>query len=188
MSGEKVSASSIVAPEAIVLPGPDEIGTSLVLGSGLSSRLISWYGQGYGGYSHADALMRDGTRLGARSDAVKLQSGEIIPPGVRVRPENYEKWKARCDIILKVGKERADQAEDWLRSQIGQGYDRADILGLIFGIPLMTQGHWICSALITARDHLIKIFPDMPQTPQQVPPNMVLFGELAVGGRISYRY
>jgi len=151
-----------------------------VLGADWSSKLISWYGQGYGGYSHVDAVLSDSTLLGARSDKVGGQ-----PPGVQIRPPNYEKWSRRCIVTLAGTQALQPQWETFLRSQVGLPYDKADIIGLIIGRPLMSQGHWICSALQTAALHLVTLFPDMPETPQQVPPNMLLFGVLAIGGKVS---
>jgi len=77
------------------------------------------------------------------------------------------------------------QASDWeayLRSQIGAGYDKADILGLILGIPLMSAGHWICSALQFHALQVIGEAPAMTLIPQQIPPNMLYFGLLWNGG------
>lgn len=156
------------------------IGLQFVLGSGWSSRLISWWGSGYGGYSHVDAILADGSLLGARSDSVGGQ-----PPGVRIRPPAYEKWVRRCVVWMPASAQQASNWEKFLREQVGMGYDKSDILGLIIGKPLMSQGHWICSALQHEALHKIAIFPDMPQTPQQVPPNMLLFGVLTAGGKIQ---
>ena len=139
-----------------------------VLGSGLSSRLISWYGQGYGGYSHVDALLPDGTLLGARSDSV---GGK--PPGVQIRPPGYEKWKARTVLELPTTSQQAVDWETYLRSQIGKGYDQADILGFILGKPFASPGHWICSALQLSGLEAIHRIPVLGVTPQQCPPNML---------------
>ena len=128
---------------------------------------------------HVDAVLPSGELLGARSDKVGGQ-----PPGVQIRPPQYESWKRRCLVGLDVTPIQADIWETFLRKQVGFPYDSADILGLIIGHPLMSAGHWICSALQTDALHLIKVFPDMPETPQQVPPNMLLFGALTAGGKI----
>lgn len=141
-----------------------------VLGTDLSSKLIAWWGQSFGGWSHVDALLPDGTLLGARSDAV---GGK--PPGVQVRPADYAraKWTRRTIIELPCSAYEAATWEAFLRSQINCGYDKADILGLILGKPLMTSGHWICSALQLDALEVIGRIPKIPLTPQQCPPNML---------------
>lgn len=142
-----------------------------VLGTDLSSKLIAWWGQAYGGWSHVDAILRDGTLLGARSDSV---GGK--PPGVQIRPVDYAKWTRRTIIELPCTPYEADTWEAFLRSQVGCGYDKADILGLILGKPLMTAGHWICSALQLDALEVIHRIPKIPLTPQQCPPNMLAAG------------
>ena len=80
------------------------------------------------------------------------------------------------------------QAADWeayLRSQIGAGYDKADILGLILGIPLMSAGHWICSALQFSGLRVIGKVPAITQIPQQISPNTLYFGTQLIGGLVS---
>jgi hypothetical protein len=149
-----------------------------VLGAGLSSRLIAWYGQGYGGYSHVDAIISNGKLLGARSDNIGGGAG------VLARPPDYERWKRRCVVSVKATDKQARDWEKFLLSQLGKPYDKTDILGLIIGKPIMSAGHWICSALQTAALHASGIFPAMPEVPQQVPPNMLLFGVLTAGGKI----
>lgn len=107
-----------------------------VLGASLSSRLIAWYGQGYGGYSHVDAVLPDGRLLGARSDAV----GGVYP-GVRVRPANYEKWVRRTLVELPVTESRAHAWVEALQRQVGCQYDKQAILGFILGRREHTKGH-----------------------------------------------
>jgi hypothetical protein len=151
-----------------------------VLGSDVSSRLISWWGQGYGGFSHVDAVLSDGTLLGARSDKVGGQ-----PPGVQIRPPNYEQWKRRCVLQFDTTAQKEADWEDYLRSQIDRPYDGADILGLIIGKPLMSAGHWICSALQLEAQRRIDVIPDLGVTDQQCPPNMLYVACRAVGFRTT---
>jgi len=148
-----------------------------VKGSGVGSRLIAWWAMGYAGFSHVDAVLPDGSLLGARSDAI---GGK--PPGVQIRPAGYEAWSRRCVVTISSDQQQAARWETFLRSQIDSGYDKADILGLILGIPLASPGHWICSALQFRALQVIGKVPDMAITPQQVPPNMLYFGVLMNGG------
>ena len=156
------------------------VSLQFVLGSGWSSMLISWYGQGYGGFSHVDAVLPDGTLLGARSDAIGGQ-----PPGVRIRPPDYEKWARRCVVTIPATTQQAADWEGYLRAQLGDPYDKSDILGLILGIPLMSAGHWICSALQFSGLRVIGKVPAITQIPQQISPNTLYFGTQLIGGLVS---
>ena len=73
-----------------------------VLGADLASRAIAFWGQGYGGFSHVDAVLSDGTLLGARNDVAGDQ-----PAGVRIRPANYETWarKERLELACTFTQE-----------------------------------------------------------------------------------
>lgn len=141
-----------------------------VLGAGWSSRLIAWYGEGYNGFSHVDAILPNGDCLGARSDIIKG-----IPAGFQRRPPAYEKWERRIVLQLESTPAEATAWEESLNRKIGCGYDKADILGFILGVPLAQPGHWICSAAQV--DTMIEIGRlEIPRgvqfTPQQAPPNM----------------
>lgn len=113
-----------------------------VLGAGISSRFIAWYGQGYGGFSHVDAILSDGTLAGARSDAIGGQ-----PPGFQIRPPNYEKWARTATVELASSPEVAANWEAWQRAQVGSQYDKGAIIGFILGRRTGNRtGYWICSA------------------------------------------
>jgi hypothetical protein len=118
-----------------------------VAGADLSSRFIAWYGNGYRGFSHVDAVLPGGFLLGARSDAIGGQ-----PPGVRVRPPDYgprwgEKWLRRSVIEFSSTATQAYQWERWLGNQCGKQYDDAAIFGFILGRRWHKLHCWICSAL-----------------------------------------
>lgn len=139
-----------------------------VLGAGLSSRLIAWWGQGYGGFSHVDAVMGDGWLLGARFDKV---GGK--PAGVQVRPPLYENWKYRRTLDMPCTALQQLKWTDYLHSQIGCQYDSADIWGFVIGREMKETGHWICSALQLSALQIAGILPHTEITPQQCPPNML---------------
>jgi hypothetical protein len=149
-----------------------------VLGSGFSSRLIAWYGEGYGGFSHVDAILPNGDCLGARSDVIRG-----VPAGFQCRPAAYETWKRRTVLQLSCTAKEAVAWEASLFKKIGAGYDQADILGFILGRPLMQPGHWICSAAQLDTLEEIGRIPKLPLTPQQCPPNM-LFAMLCALGAV----
>lgn len=155
-----------------------------VLGAGLSSRLIAWYGNGYRGYSHVDAILRTGELLGARADAIKPRmGGKVIPPGVQIRPPFYEKWVRRCVVEIDSTREEALRWETYLRRQEKRPYDTGSILGFILGEELHQAGHWICSAVQReGLEHSGKL-PHIVTPPAQTTPNTLFFGVCAIGGR-----
>jgi hypothetical protein len=138
-----------------------------VLGDDWSSRLIAWYGQGYGGFSHVDFLVPGGGCIGARSDRMGN-----IPPGVQLRPDGYEVWKRRKVLALPCTDDELQKAVAFEVDQVGDPYDKRDILGLILGRPISSgSGYWICSALQLAMLRTIGKVPNLLITPQQCPPN-----------------
>lgn len=171
--------------------GPATVGAELrwqfVLGENLSSTLIAYWGQGYGGWSHVDLLLPPppgvpwdlSECLGARSDRV---GG--APPGVQIRPPTYTPWKRRAVLRLPCTAGQASAAYAFGRLQIGMGYDKGDILGFIFGMSLMQPGHWICSALQLALAEAAGVIPHLHVTPQQCPPNMLFSILNAVGAEV----
>lgn len=151
-----------------------------VLGEDLSSQLISWYGQGYGGWSHVDLILPDGHLLGARSDRV---GG--APPGVQIRTPDYAKWKRRTVLTLPCSPVQASTAVNFAVSQVGTQYDGMDILGFILGRELATKGRWICSALQLVVAETAAVIPHLHVTPQQCPPNMFFSIINAVGATVD---
>lgn len=157
-----------------------QIRLQFVLGAKISSRLIAWWGNGYGGFSHVDGILADETCLGARAD---VTGGE--PPGVRIRPAGYEVWKDRKVATLDVTQVEYAVWEKYLLAQVGLPYDKGDILGLIAGRDLSEKGHWICSELQTSALQTISRLPSLPVPPQQVTPNSLLLMVAAIGFVIS---
>lgn len=164
------------APAPAIVPA--SIKLSFVCGADLSSRLIAWYGNGYGGFSHVDAVLPSGELLGARDDAI----GDA-PPGVQVRPDNYEKWIRRTIVTILCTQEQAVAWERWLRSQIGKPYDSGAIWGFIFGTPSHEQGHWICSACQTgALKQAGLLHPFSVPDSQVTPDALFLMSTAGIGG------
>ena len=160
---------------------PNFIDLQFVLGSGLSSRLIAWYGQGFGGWSHVDAVLPDGTLLGARDDKVGGQ-----PAGVRIRPPFYEKWKRRTGVRIATSAQLAKIGNDWLLTQIGQAYDDAAIRGFITARPDHDAGRWICSALQRGRLAVMGVAGACSQVPvsQTTPDSLFQVVTLGLSGRV----
>lgn len=143
-----------------------ELRLQFVSGAGLSSRLISWWGQGYDGWSHVDAVLITGELAGARSDAV---GGK--PPGYWIRPANYQVWKRRTVMTLKVSDGIAEAWERFLRRDQGAPYDQADIIGFLIGKSMATQGHWVCSWKIIDTIQTFDLMPSICLPASQVTPN-----------------
>jgi len=155
-----------------------------VLGQDLSSRLIAWYGNGYGGYSHVDSILPDGSLAGARSDVITLSDGRKLPAGFQIRPHDYEKWARRCVVELDSTVGEAADWEDWLRKQVNRQYDKQAILGFILGRRDHGAGQWICSA--AAAEGLV-IGGKMPSPPiplSQITPNSLFLMTAAIGGKV----
>lgn len=141
-----------------------------VLGASFSSRLISWWGSSYNGFSHVDSVLSNGDLIGARSDKV---GGK--PPGVQVRPPNYEKWKRRVVVEIQVAAWQEKAWEKWLKGQVNKPYDKAAILGFILGIPLHDRGHWDCSACGYGSTKAIKLATKCPIPDSSISPNSFFF-------------
>src|ERR1700676_2167843 len=156
-----------------------QIALQFVLGASIPSRLIAWYGSGYGGYSHVDGILSDGRLLGARSDSVGGQ-----PPGTHIRPANYEKW-LKCDVMTFAATD-AEYAE-WeasLRAKTGTPYDTGSIIGFITGRDKHEAGHWICSALqVNALQHIKRIPFPLPDPAHQITPNALRLIGATAGGQ-----
>lgn len=143
---------------------------SFVLGADLSSRLIAWYGQGTGGWSHVDAELPDGSLLGARSDWIGK-----IQPGVRVRPPNYEKWIRRAVVEIPGSQFKVAEWESWLRKQVGRQYDEGAIWSFIVGAKDHQPGRWICSACQFEGLERIGLLHRTTLEPSQVTPDALFF-------------
>ena len=143
---------------------------SFVLGADWSSRLIAWYGQGVGGWSHVDAVLPSGELLGARSDTIKG-----VAPGVQIRPPGYEKWKRRAIVEVPVTPAQATEWERWLRKQVGRQYDNGAIWSFIIGGKDHEPGHWICSACQFEGFEHIGLLQRALVEPSQVTPDALFF-------------
>jgi hypothetical protein len=131
-----------------------QIAVDFLLGTGLSSHLIAWFGYGSGGYSHCASVIvdeRHGERyLDARNDVI---AG--VPPGVHIREISTEKWIKKRRATLEVTQPEYDAWEANLRAKITDGYGRDDILDFIDEGERHANGRYICSALaINAVQHI----------------------------------
>lgn len=121
--------------------------------------------------SHVEALMPDGTLLGAHYDG-----------GVEARPHDYDKDQWSKDLYVNVPCDSAQtQAfEDFLKAQIGKPYDMAAIWEMAAGTltgeapDWPHKPSWICSALQTAALLKAGILKAAPATVRLATPRDVL--------------
>jgi hypothetical protein len=155
-----------------------------VCGKAVSSRFIAWYGNGYGGYSHVDAVLPDGSLLGARDDAIGK-----VPAGVQIRPPYYESWLRRTVVSIPTTEAEATLWETYLKSEIGAPYDQQAIWGFILGRKDHGTGRWICSALQTnALCRLGKLFSFPVPDSQVTPDALFLLVTAGIGGIASQSF
>lgn len=147
-----------------------EIAVDFILGSGLPSRLIAWYGCGYNGYSHCASVLNDGRYLDARSDVL---GG--VPAGVHIRLPDTETWVKKRRATLQVTEQEYADWEANLRGKIGCPYDKGGIMGFILGKDDHGKGQWFCSALaINAVQHIKKVPYPLPILAHQISPDAAL--------------
>lgn len=166
------------------------IAFQFVCGSDLASRAIAWYGTGYGGYSHVDAIImhdspvfreeKAGWLIGARADQIGS-----IPPGVQMRPPAYEKVIRRCVAVLPCTENEQMAADQFIESQLRKAYDKTSIWGFLLGRPWHSKGHWICSALQTQRLRMAGRIGSLPEPDSQITPNSLLLILAAMRARIT---
>ena len=136
----------------------------------MSSRLIAYFGQGAGGYSHCASVLQDGRFLDARSDVL-----DGVPAGIHIRDPQSESWIKKRRATLTVTDQEYADWEANLRAKIGDAYGRSDILGFIEGRDMHQAGHYICSALaINALQHIKKIVYPLPIAAHQITPDAAL--------------
>ena len=155
-----------------------------VLGADWPSRVIAWWGQGYGGWSHVDAVMDDGWLLGARDDVIDPPGLPVVKAGVQLRPPNYERWARRSVIDIPATPIEERRWLDFLQHQINFQYDSGAILAFITGRREPTApGHWICSALqMGAARASGKAFATLIPDSQVTPNSLYLLFTAGLGG------
>lgn len=101
-------------------------------------------------FSHVEAVMPDGTYLGAHASG-----------GVLARPPDYDKgeWTKQSFWTYPVNDDAAAKWEAYLRARIGRPYDYDAILGFVMRSSLHDALHVICSALQTMSLRGANVFP-----------------------------
>jgi hypothetical protein len=153
----------------------------LVADTGVSSRLIEWFGGG--GWSHFANVLADGTIIDARSDRV---AG--APPGVQRRPARYldseRKW-----VLLQLGAEH--QYEPWVNalvSQLGKPYDQIGIwdfaTGSVYDRNWRDQSAWFCSELGVWAQEQAQMCPRLPGPVFRITPGAALLLDIGLGATV----
>jgi len=158
-----------------------EVAVDFLLGPDWSSRIIAWYGTGYGGYSHAANVLADGRYLDARSDVI---AG--VPSGVHIRHALSERSVKRTRASLTVTDQDYAAWEANLRAKIGDPYATIDIWGFITGREVTVNGVYDCSQLaVNALQH-IGVFPKtLPLMAHSISPMVLLMMMAGRGARIT---
>lgn len=127
--------------------------------------------------SHVEALMQDGTLLGAHYDG-----------GVQARAADYDKgqWHQQLYVPVPCTPAQALRFTAFLESQIGKPYDMPAIEEMALGVltgeaPNWPQKpSWICSALQTAALLTAGIIKGAPATVRLATPRDVLVSIAAI--------
>jgi uncharacterized protein YycO len=103
-----------------------------------TSWLIGAFGAGH--LSHVDAIMPDGSLLGARYDSI---GG--MPPGVQIRPPNYAKFSRRVIAVIPASEAQESAFYAFLHQQLGKPYDWRAIFAFAINRDWRAKDSWICS-------------------------------------------
>lgn len=136
-----------------------------VLGRGVSSRAIAWFSQGH--FSHVDAVLSDGSLLGARSDVV---GGK--PAGVQIRPPNYEKWQKQTRFTIPCTAGQYGAWEAFLLKQEGLPYDHMAILAFVTNRNWRESDAWICSEVQSGALEAASVVPQLYLAANKITPVM----------------
>lgn len=148
-----------------------------VRGLDFSSRMIAWFSAGH--LSHVDAMLPDGTLLGARSDVIRG-----VPTGVQIRPPGYE--QIALQIVMEIPATALQEVAFYrfLRSQIGRPYDQSAIWAFAFNRDWHETDSWICSELQTAALEAAGILPKLFEEVSKITPVALANAVSAVGAQV----
>lgn len=123
--------------------------------------------------SHAEAVMPDGTLLGAHYDG-----------GVQARAAGYDKAKMVHEQVVSLDVTPAQQSLflSFLRSQIGKPYDIEAIAALVAQRDWREPDSWFCSELQAAALEACGYLPKLAADVSKITPRDLL---LIVSGRTN---
>jgi hypothetical protein len=159
-------------------PAPAYLRFQFVRQADLASDLIALVGAGQ--FSHVDISLDDYSLLGARSDSV---GGK--PPGVQIRPANYDVdvWTHQVLISVPCTVEGKAAALAFVNAQVGKGYDKLAIAGFVVGRNWRDESEWFCSELGARYGEVAGAFAEMFAPDNKIAPNALALVCSAVPGR-----
>lgn len=154
----------------------DAITLQFVGAKGLASDIIEWFSQGV--VAHVDAVMDDGSLLGARDDEV---GGK--PSGVWIRPANYMPFERVVRVVLPAPTIIVERFYGGILAEVGKPYDSEGLIAnFVFGRDWRDPCAWWCSELHGAKLEQCGYFPTPLATPSnKLTPAGLL---LACSGRV----
>lgn len=138
-----------------------------VQGSGWGAGMIKWFG--HGAWSHVDAVLPDGSLLGARNDVI-----DGIPPGVQIRPGSYVANETVRRIVLAATDEQANAFYQCMHDQIGMPYNRIGILAFVVNANWSSVGGRFCSQAVTVALQACKWLRELTEPPSKIDPDDLL--------------
>ena len=143
----------------------------------LGADLIAYFGHG-AGFSHVDAVLPDGSLLGARSDVCQ---GSM--PGVQIRPPHYIDFDRVLLVSLDATEDQLSAWNNFLQAQLGKPYDMEAIVGFAVGRDWRAPDSWFCSELQAAALESAGWFPfDLATPANKLDPDDLL---LAISARMK---
>lgn len=121
--------------------------------------------------SHTEAVMPDGTLLGAHYNG-----------GVQARPAGYDKATLERELIVSLPSLAGEETlfYKFLRSQVGKAYDVTAIAGLVAERDWREPDSWFCSELQAAALEHCGLLPTLADNVAKVTPRDLL---LIISGR-----
>ena len=153
--------------------------------AGLSSWAIGWFSAGDAKtrVSHVDAVMPDGSLLGARyacDGAISSKKG-----GVQLRHPEYAAFTRRVHVTLPCTSAERDAFSRFIFDQLGKPYDWKCIAGFFSGRDWREDDSWICSELIARALEVAHIVPTLYLGANRITPVALLLLLSAIGARIE---
>lgn len=143
-----------------------------------TSEVIGWFSSGH--LSHVDAILPDGSLLGARSDRVGGR-----PAGVQIRPSGYLPFDRKVIFKLPATPRQENLWKSFLLGQLGKPYDKKAIWAFAFGRDWREQDSWICSELQMAALEACGVSPSLYLTANKITPVAAALVASALGGKLQ---
>lgn len=127
--------------------------------------------------SHVDAVLDDGSLLGARWDNPKG-----FGSGVRIRDAGYAKWSYSVRIEYRgATSKQIYQWKQFLFSQLDRPYDWRSIVGFAIDRNWREEDSWFCSELVTAAGEKSGLIGELYEGVNKVDPAMCIAAHTAAG-------